>query len=581
MSLSLPKLNRLQRKVVLIILVMVVVPMLVAGALASAWVSSNFEKRLQRWIEESAVVAQTWLQDYQNDAILLGRVLAEDPEFIVNLDSAEPTPLKQPLDQVLQKMGISFVQVYNASNKLIYSSAPVSFQSSWEPGQSEAVLKVTQKNKSVLATVGITPLPRVGQVRYYVVLGSLLNQDFINKLTQLSGLKTRLYYREGNNFFDLFSNPGEVQSLKHLPKEALKRLQQDKKPYYSLEAEQGQFRGQYTPILDSEGHVEAIIFSGLERRGFEEILTNRLVMFFLISLLGIAIGVLAGLLLSRLIVRPVEYLRSGVMQLAGQNFHAEVPISSNDELGDLAKAFNAMAVSLRQARDEQQQRFQKDKLSALGELSAALAHEIRNPIGVINTAAALLEKSDTDAKKRAELTRMLREESMRVNNLVQDFLQLSRYRQPEFALIDPAMPLERALGTALAGRANIRVNKRLEHDDIRVNADANLLQQAWGNILINALQAIGGRDGELTVTSVRENGHILIAVEDSGPGISPEAMPRLFEPFFTNKEQGTGLGLTIANTLVEANGGSLKILEPEKTGAKFGMRFPIYEQASL
>jgi signal transduction histidine kinase len=478
-------------------------------------------------------------------------------------------------------MGISFVQVYNTQNKLIYSSVPVSFQSSWEPGQSEAVLKVTQKNKNVLATVGITPLPREGLARYYVVLGSLLDQDFINKLDQLSGLKTRLYYREGNNFYDLFSKPDEVQSLKHLPKEALKRLQQDKKPYYSLEAEQGQFRGQYTPILDSEGHVEAIIFSGLERRGFEELLTNRLAMFFLISLLGIAIGVLAGVLLSRLIVRPVEYLRSGVMQLAGQNFHAEVPISSNDELGDLAKAFNAMAVSLRQARDEQQQRFQKDKLSALGELSAALAHEIRNPIGVINTAAALLEKPDTNPKKSAELTRMLREESMRVNNLVQDFLQLSRYRQPEFALIDPMLPLERALGTALAGRANIHVNKHLEHGDIRISADANLLQQAWGNILTNALQAIGEREGKLTVTSVREDGHVLIAVEDSGPGISPEAMPRLFEPFFTNKEQGTGLGLTIANTLVDANGGSLKILEPEKTGAKFGMRFPIHEQASI
>lgn len=581
MPLNLPKLNRLQRKVMLIILVMVVVPMLVAGVLASAWVSSNFEGRLQRWIEESAVVAQTWLQDYQSDAILLGHVLADDPEFIVNLDSAEPTPLKQPLDQVIQKMGISFVQVYDARNKLIYSSAPVSFQSSWESGQSEAVLKVTQKNKNVLATIGITPIPREGPARYYVVLGSLLDQDFINKLDQLSGLKTRLYYREDNNFYDLFSKPDEVQSLRHLPKEALKRLQQDKKPYYSLEAEQGQFRGQYTPILDSEGHVEAIIFSGLERRGFEELLTNRLAMFFLISLLGIAIGILAGLLLSRLVVRPVEYLRSGVMQLAGQNFHAEVPVSSNDELGDLAKAFNAMAVSLRQARDEQQQRFQKDKLSALGEMSAALAHEIRNPIGVINTAAALLEKPDTDTAKRAELTRMLREESMRVNNLVQDFLQLSRYRQPEFSMIDPAMPLERALDTALAGRTNIRVNKRLEHGDIRVNADAILLQQAWGNILTNALQAIGERDGELTVTSVREDGHTLIAVEDSGPGIPPETMPRLFEPFFTNKEQGTGLGLTIANTLVEANGGSLKILEPEKAGAKFGMRFPTHEQTSI
>jgi len=581
MPLRLTTLNRLQRKVVLIILVMVVVPMLVAGALASAWVSSNFERRLQRWIEDSAMVAQTWLQDYQSDAILLGHVLADDPEFIVNLDSSEPIPLKQPLDRVLQKMGISFVQVYNTHNKLIYSSAPISLQASWEPGQSEAVLKVTQKNKTVLAAVGITPLPREGLARYYVVLGSLLDQDFINKLSQLSGLKVRLYYRDGNNFYDLFSNPGEVLSLKHLPKDALKRLQHDKKPYYSLEAEKGQFRGQYTPILDAEGRVEAIIFNGLERRGFEEFLTNRVAMFLLISLLGLVIGGLAGLLLSRLIVRPVEHLRSGVMQLAGQNFHAEVPIDSDDELGDLAKAFNAMAVSLRHARDEQQQRFQKDKLSALGKLSAALAHEIRNPIGVINTAAALLEKPDTDARKRAELTRMLREESMRVNNLVQDFLQLSRYRQPAFALIDPALPLERALATALAGRNNIRVTKHMEHGAVRINADTNLLQQAWGNIFTNALQAIGERDGELTLSAVRENDHILIAVEDSGPGIPAEIMPRLFEPFFTNKEQGTGLGLSIANTLVEANGGSLEILEPEKAGAKFGMRFPIYEQADI
>ena len=97
------------------------------------------------------------------------------------------------------------------------------------------------------------------------------------------------------------------------------------------------------------------------------------------------------------------------------------------------------------------------------------------------------------------------------------------------------------------------------HGDIRINADANLLQQAWGNIFTNALQAIGERDGELTVTSVREDSHMLITVEDSGPGIPAEIMPRLFEPFFTTKEQGTGLGLTIANTLVEANGGGLRL----------------------
>src|SRR3970040_3207254 len=79
-------LNRLQRKVVNTILVMVVVPMLVAGMLASEWVSSNFEERLQRWIEDSAPVGETWLRAYQNDAVMLGRVLADDPDFVTELD---------------------------------------------------------------------------------------------------------------------------------------------------------------------------------------------------------------------------------------------------------------------------------------------------------------------------------------------------------------------------------------------------------------------------------------------------------------------------------------------------------------
>ncbi len=573
--------DRLQRKVLYTILVMVVVPMLVAGYLAAEWVSSNFEERLQRWIEDSAHAGETWLRAYQNDSVMLGGVLVDDPDFVAALDRGDMGAIKQPVERIARELGISFTQVYTADQKLLHSSMPINMQALWEPGQTQAVMKVAEKQKDLLAAVGITAVPRKGKPRFYLVLGGILNQNFISELNQLTGLKTRLYYREGTHYYDIFSQPGEVTELKHLPKEAMRRLQTEKKPYYTPATPDGHYRGQYTPVADSEGRVEAILFSGLERRGFEEVLTNRLLLFVAITLLGATIGALVGVFLSRLVVRPIEHLRNAVMQLAAQNFNTAVPITSNDELGDLARAFNAMAVRLRDARDEEQRHFRRDKLVALGELSASLAHEIRNPIGVINASAALLDKPEQPPEKRTELTRMIREESARVGNLVQDFLQLSRFRQPTLTLLDPTVPLERALAAALAGRTQIRIEKAYAHEGTEVLADSSLLQQAWGNIFTNAIQAMGENGGRLRIESRIDKGELHVAVEDSGPGIPADVLPRLFEPFFTTKDQGTGLGLSIANTLIEANGGRLEVRSPKNGGARFTMIFPVRKKEGV
>lgn len=567
----------LQRKVLFLILAIVVLPMLAAAGVASAWVSSGFESRLERWIVDAAHIGQTWLQANQNDALLLGAALVDDPGFVASLDQGGPVAMPAPIDRIARDLGISFMQVYTPDQRLVYSTTALPIQANWEPGQTESVLRVGGDAQRMLAAIGIIPVPRTGTARHYLVLGTLLDQTFIGELSQLSGLRTRLYYREGERYIDVLSAAGRPRTLRGLPAAALRRLTVEKKPYYSIDAEAGLFRGQYTPVTDPSGRVEAIVFSGLERRGFEDLLGNRIALFIVISLLGVVVAVAVGLLLSRLVLRPIEQLRNGVLQLAAQDFQASVPIRSSDELGDLAKAFNAMAVSLRQARDRQQQAFQRDKLAALGELSASLAHEIRNPIGVINTSAALMDKPGQDDARRAELLRMIREESARVNSLVQDFLQLSRYRQPQLTVIDPVLALERALATALAGIDRVQIRRRLEHGGGRVLADAGLLQQAWGNVLTNALQAMGSSGGKLWVTTSRDGDRLLLSVEDSGPGVPPDVAPRLFEPFYTTKEQGTGLGLSIAHTLVEASGGALTLLPPEHGGARFGMRFPVYK----
>ncbi|MHB1585497.1 MAG: ATP-binding protein [Acidiferrobacteraceae bacterium] len=572
------KLNRLQRKVLLVILAMVVVPMLAAGVAAAEWVSSYFEHRLAQWITEAARVDQIWLKAYQNDALMLGDTLARNPQFVALVERGEPAVVPPPLRRIAQQLGISLLQIYNPRHELVYSSLPVRENPTWMHGQRQAVLKVRYRGQNLLAAVGIVPIDQAGTVRRYLVLGSLVNRDFIDELAQLTGLTTRLYYRAAGHYFDLFSRPGHLLPLRNLPRSAWHRLEHDKKSFYDVHAETGRYRGLYVPIVDSEGRVEAIMFSGLERRGFDEFVTNRAVLFLAISLGGLIIGGAAGVLLSRLVVRPVEQLRNAVMQLGGQDYRAAVPIDSNDELGDLAKAFNAMAIRLREARDEEQRVFQKDKLAALGELSAALAHEIRNPIGVINTASALLEKP-ARPEKRVELLRMIREESLRVSGLVQDFLQLSRHRQPSFSDIEPAAPLNRALATVLADREDVHVHRGLRHGEARIRADGPLLQQAWTNLFTNALEAMDD-NAQLWIESEVQDGHVRLSVEDNGPGIPAEVMPRLFEPFFTTKSQGTGLGLSIAHTLVEANGGTLAAEIPRRTGARFVMTFPLIAAGS-
>lgn len=564
--------NRLQRKVLAVILAIVVIPMLAAGGIAASWVSSHFEHRLEQWIIEASRVDRIWLKAYQNDALMLGRTLSHDRGYRAALSRGAVRP-PAAWRHIARSLGLRVIQVYNGDRQLIYSSTPLRLMGRWLPGQRQAVLRAIDHHHDMLVAIGVTPIALSDHRHDYVLLGGLLNRHFIAELSQLTGLDTTLYYRAGQRYLDVLSRPGHITALR-LSRHQRQRLL-GRHADYDTRADTGRFRGLYTPIADSSGRVEAIVFNGLKRGGLDTFITHRGALFLAISLVGVVIGGLTGWILSRLIIRPVEHLRNGVMELAGQNFDASVPADSDDELGDLGKAFNAMAERLRMARDDQHQRFRQDKLVALGELSAALAHEIRNPIGIISAAATLLDKPGQGMEKQQELKRMIREESTRVAALVGDFLKLSRNRPPDPRAVDPALPLERALAGIRARYPDIPITVDRDHGGAAILADADLLQQAWTNLLTNAAEAMGGH-GEVLISTHHEGGYVTLALEDSGPGIGAAIMPRLFEPFFTTKPSGTGLGLSIAAALVEANNGQLTAEMPQRLrGARFVMRFPI------
>lgn len=557
----------------LVILVIIVVPMLITGRLSAAWIAARTDESIERWIGEAAQVNKASLNRIHENSRLFADVLEETSHGDLQLgDVSKPIPAQ--LWKLANELGINLVQVYDSDGRLVYSSHPIRLATHWTHGQDSAVVKVDREGKSLLAAITIVRIPRSAPQHYRLVLGTLFDRDLLTRLAQASGLKTRLFYPRDGDFAKAFSEGGQPLRLR-LPPEAFAQLQQ-RQAYYSKHAEGGRYWGLYTPLVDATGAVEAVLFSGLERQGSTRLLTDQGALTVVITLLGLLLASVTGFLLGRIVVRPVEYLRDGVMKVAAQDFKASVPLHSRDELGELAQAFNEMAQRLREARDEQRHAFQRDKIAALGELSLAMAHEIRNPIGVINTASRLME-SARDPARRADLQRMIREESQRLDRFLRDFQQLARHRHPEFAALDPLEPLDAALRVMLAGRDNIEVRRYIRHDHCRVRADRELLRQAWVNLIRNALEAIGAQPGTLTITTECTGDTLSVTLADSGPGIPLERITRLFEPFFTTKEHGSGLGLTIASTLAEANGARLELVPDAGPGACFAMRFQSFK----
>jgi signal transduction histidine kinase len=569
-------LNQLQKKVLLVILLIVLVPMLITGTVSARWIASRIDTSIEHWIRESAHLEETALEDLHKNAGLYADIL----EGVITKGQLQikrgQSPIPANLQPLAKELGITLVQLYDYDGNLIYSSVPVTLGTSWARGQDTAVVKIEQNNKNLLAAITIVRIPRNKPRHYRLVLGTLFNKAFLFRLNRMSGLKTRLFYPQNGDFANAFAEEEDRTLKLRLPPTAYKQLnnQQD---YYSPVAENGRYWALYSPVVDASGQVEAVLFSGQERSGSVQLLTDQNLLTLVIFLLGTLLATVIGIVLSRIVVRPVEYLHDGVMKVAAQDFRASIPINSKDELGQLAKAFNTMASSLRAARDEQRREFQRDKLTALGELSLAMAHEIRNPIGIINTASKLLESAAT-REKQEELQRVIREESKRLDQLLKDFQQLARHRSPEFVDMDPAEPLENAIHVMLAGRDNVVVERQFTHDGLKIKGDLELLRQAWLNLVRNALEAMGPEDGRLIIGSEKKESAIVIYLQDSGPGIPIEKMPRLFEPFYTTKSHGSGLGLTIANTLVEASGAWLELVPGDWSGARFAMEFPVTDE---
>jgi two-component system NtrC family sensor kinase len=335
-------------------------------------------------------------------------------------------------------------------------------------------------------------------------------------------------------------------------------------------------------------------------------LRNRVMGTFTVMAVLAVVGLL--LLLSALaatITRPVRIMVEATERIAGGDLSHRVAVETEDEFGHLAASFNRMTENLRAAQDNlaqwgrtlekrveertrelketQDALVQSEKLASLGKMAAGVAHEINNPLtSILINAHLLLEKNPADAAVRESLT-LIADETARCAQIVRGLLEFSRMTPSRTASASINDVIERTV-QLLEKQAlvrNIAIVKNLGADLPPLELDKNKIQQVFSNLMINACEAMP-EGGTLTITSraAADGRGLEIEFADTGVGIPKENLTKLFDPFFSTKTMGTGLGLAVSYGIIRRRGGTIEVHSDVGRGSVFTVKLPFQPEES-
>ncbi|HEX9078487.1 MAG TPA: ATP-binding protein [Desulfuromonadaceae bacterium] len=307
---------------------------------------------------------------------------------------------------------------------------------------------------------------------------------------------------------------------------------------------------------------------------------------FIISSVAITVflAITISLILLKFVKRPLDSIIDNMSRVEKGDLSGRIDYQGKDEIGRLITSFNSMVDRLDAAKTELEQlHFQQleraDRLASIGEMAAGIAHEIKNPLAGISAAVAIIKDDLITEDPRFEILEEVLQQVQRLDKTVNDLLFFGKPSVPEFSCIDINEVITKTCKFASQHRGLLHIEKRLElaPDLPTVYADRKQMQQVFLNVILNAFQAMAN-GGTLTIATClsprQERTFVRIDVADTGPGIPPQILEKIFTPFFTTKAQGTGLGLPICCKLVELHNGEIKVTSDDRNGTVFTIELP-------
>lgn len=389
------------------------------------------------------------------------------------------------------------------------------------------------------------------------------------------------------NFDRLFEiAPGSAQE----PKTEIQETTLDRRPYlvaYSALTIRQQQVGWIGVIRDSDYLVTQTAQS-----------RNLFILLFTCGTLAI---IVTGYLLAQNLAQPLLRLRNLTQAVAAGDLSHSSQLKRSDEIGELSDAFDTMTLQLRERTEEaarlyaeslqrnrelaeinsrlestQQQLIQSEKLASIGQLTAGIVHDVKNPFAVIMGMAEVLADEDTLDETLRHGLKTIRDSAIKGNNIVSDLLKFSRQSQPEMRTMDLRETVQTSLRLTAYITRRFELITEIPETSLMVTYDAQQIEQVIINMIHNAAQAMPNK-GKLQVTLEQRDNTARVAIQDTGYGIPPENLKRIFDPFFTTKPEGegTGLGLSVSYGIIANHHGRIEVQSEVGSGTTFTIVLPI------
>ena len=560
-----------QRKLVLAFWLVSVIPTMIAAELAATTLSHIFDSNVRVWLQESTKIVKDEISEILADNARVAKLFLQYTH-----PQTDRTVIRHErlTADIADALGIDVVAlIRDSDHKVVFSTASDNIvdQISLAPN---AVLQTIKVGEVPTGTVVSTFPTTQDGVDYQLLVATYMDSSFLTSVAEVHSLDLRLYLHNPSGFAEIFSSQRFEDRQPTVPQAIEQTLRDTKLPSEQFTS---RYSGLYWPILNDTGELQGVIYSGLLRHTSLVGLVNQTNLFVLIFLLGSVLSLTVGWLVSERLTRPLRALSEGVRAVTAGDYNQRVAVSGNDELAELSSTFNHMTVRLGQLHHLEAQLRRRDRLHALGEVAMGLAHEIRNPLGIIKTATQLLHRrADLGDNDKRHLEYVVSEVT-RINDLITEFLDFAKPSAP-VRCVQPARPLvEDILGFCKPELESHRVEARIDDQapGATLYADARQLKQACLNLIINAIDAMPD-GGHLTVGIAQEDDYTVISITDTGEGIAPDMMERIFTPFVTTKASGTGLGLAKVFSIMDSHDGRIECVSDKGAGATFNLYIPAH-----